>query len=117
MEFMSFERSIDFNRIQNVSIRGSSSAVIQNLRSATLNKGGRVIERITKGAQSGCPLQAYCGSHWITITPPCEGTHQDPVTTGWQGPLTYKELSGLRAEDPPDIPCRDQHHGHLVIAE
>ena len=30
-KFMSFERSIDFNRIQNVSICGSSSAVIQNL--------------------------------------------------------------------------------------
>ena len=30
-KFMSFKRSINFNRIQNVSIRGSSSAAIQNL--------------------------------------------------------------------------------------
>ena len=29
-KFMSFKRSIDLNRVQNVSIRGSSSAVIQN---------------------------------------------------------------------------------------
>ena len=38
---MSFERSNNLNRIQNVSIRGSSSAVIQNL--GKLNKVGRVI--------------------------------------------------------------------------
>ena len=29
-KFMSFKRSIDLNRVQNVSISGSSSAVIQN---------------------------------------------------------------------------------------
>ena len=43
--------SIHFKRVQDFSVRGSSSTVVQNFRSVTLNKGGFAIKYLEFGGK------------------------------------------------------------------